>query len=103
LAVTLSLGVVVPLVLTLLSVIFGRGLLRAAQAVRAAGERAGEALDETQADVEHDELTPRVRVASPGARVDAARVRVAEPAIDDEEDDLHEPEPGASRRKRSGP
>jgi hypothetical protein len=90
--------VVVPMVLTLLSLVFGAGLRQAARRVRGAGGKAYETLDR---------VAEREQVEAEGARtrVDpfvAERARVSdEPAQDEpweDEDEASEDEP---RRNRS--
>jgi hypothetical protein len=69
-AVALALNVIVPLVLTLLSVVFGKGLRRAAHAVRGAGERAQAALGESREDLRGVRVaTSRDAGGPPGVRV----------------------------------
>ena len=87
LAVTLSVGVLVPMLLVLLSLLFGRGLRTAAGNVRNAGKKASRALGLTrkvilQRDREEHGGTAGVRVVeptSPRVRVAASR---AEPKSD---------------------
>jgi Protein kinase domain len=103
--VTLALQVVVPTVLTVLSLVFGSGLRRAANDVRGAGSDADEALREAATRVHRgwgDDDDIRVRVSAPprGEPSDGAgRVRVEEP-LDDEDDDGEEAADEAERRRR---
>jgi hypothetical protein len=109
-AVTVALHVVVPLLLTLLSVFFGKGLLRAAEAVRAAGETAGGAIDEVRADLTggRDRAgAERLRVDTPEGAAQGPRVRVDAPPPRDateEEDEEADDDAGdeRSRRRKSG-
>ena len=80
----LTLRVAVPLVLTLLSLVFGRGLLRAARAVRAAGRRAGEAVRDARTHILQPRLHHPDRAPSPpNANAPAATAEPlrAEPAV----------------------
>jgi hypothetical protein len=108
--VSLALNVVVPLLLTLLSLLFGRGLRRAAHAVRLAGDRAVAAIDESRADLGRGWAPPPART---GVRVDpdgGRRVRVstgnegaARGGIDDEDelDGEDDDEAEAEKRRRA--
>jgi hypothetical protein len=111
-AVGFALQFVVPVVLLVLSAVFGPKLRHAAARVRLAGKRAGLALGEAQARVDHEwpeSDTPRVRVATaPGEQEEEVKVRVEAPAPggDATEDDADEElqaellDPPARRRKR---
>ena len=89
-AVWMALRVAVPLVLTLLSLIFGRGLRRAAEDTSVAGKRAAEAIGRARRGLRRQEEAPgprvevrevpevRVRVAAPGDGREAEEEAVAE-------------------------
>ncbi len=102
LAVVLTLTVVVPLILTVLSIVFGKGLVRAAQAVRAAGERAGTALDEAEAEVRGDSQRPgeeaKMRVEESSRRVRVGAPPRTETGDQEEPDDEEQEEEHARRR-----
>ena len=90
----LLLQVIVPLALTVLSVLFGSGLRRAAKQVRVAGAHVGETLVDVRGQVQSgwgpgNEAAP-ARVSSPGARAQENRARVRAPASDSAE--LHDEE-----------
>jgi len=92
-AVALALEVAVPLALTLLSIFFGRGLRRAAEHVRLAGDHVGEVLGAARDTVRGEwqaPPAPHVRVEPKVASQAPGRVRVEPPRADDEE--LHEDE-----------
>jgi hypothetical protein len=100
------LNVVVPLVLTILSIVFGRGLRRAAESVDAAGREATRSIADTRVHLGDEwtpvEVAPRVRVETkptddPRVRVDVSRRPEApvDDAVDAEEED-----PPAARRQR---
>jgi hypothetical protein len=112
LAVWLAVGIVVPLVLSLLSLAFGKGLQRASDACRSAAARAGSAMqrasrrfageDEHEPDTAHER---RVRIA--GDDDVLARVRAVTPEQAQREamraaerDDPEDPEEWAARRAR---
>jgi hypothetical protein len=82
-AVTIALRVIVPTVLTVLSIVFGPSLRRAAIEVSQAGRRAGGALDQARSAVRGELSSPYMRApSSPSRRDDVAsmpppRVRVA--------------------------
>jgi hypothetical protein len=111
-AVALSLHVVVPVLLTFLSVFFGSGLRRAASSVREAGDRAGRAITEAQERLAQREYPPEgVRVAAKevdaaptGVRVRAPEKRAAPekpgPMEEEEEEELVEDEEGRRRQVR---
>jgi hypothetical protein len=93
-AVALSMRLLVPLLLTLLSVIFGRGLRRAAVAVREAHGPANAEIEWAKR-VVGGPAEPRaetaVRVAASAVPGDAPKVRVAPAGRTNEEDEaLHE-------------
>jgi hypothetical protein len=79
-AVALAMGVIVPLMLTLLSLLFGRSLRLAARQVRVAAGHVGEALTEARGRVSRGWGAPdeeRVRVGLAGEVSEEPRVRVA--------------------------
>jgi hypothetical protein len=93
LAVTMALRVVVPMVLTILSLFFGRGLQRAADRVGLAGERAVKAISEARQWAVGAESPPPpegVRVVQVSEQERGARLRVEDhppsSAWDDEEE-----------------
>ena len=94
--VALLLQVAVPLVLTVLSILFGGALRRAARQVRLAGGHVGETLVDVRGQVADGwgppEDEPGARVSAPGTRGEASRVRVAPPskAETDDEEELEE-------------
>jgi hypothetical protein len=103
-AVSLTQRVFVPILLTLLALLFGPALRRAARAVADAGRRASTALDgalrgvqrqPTVIDTEGEEL-PAERHASPRHRTRSGRVRV----VIDEDDDEHEDDASDDERER---
>jgi hypothetical protein len=94
-AVALALGVVVPLVLTLLSLVFGSGLRRAARHVRLAGGHVGETLVDVRGQVSQGwgEEEARARGASRGTPRESTRVRVDAPRPRVREQETREPDP----------
>ena len=85
LAVTIALQLVVPFVLTLLSVLFGTGLRRAARSVSEAGGHAADVLARTRVDGEEE--AELLRAPAPEPRAPAAGVRVVVPDARTPEDD----------------
>jgi tRNA A-37 threonylcarbamoyl transferase component Bud32 len=80
-AVTVATRVVVPLVLTLLSIVFGRGLREAARAVSEAGGRATSGIAGARRRLTGAAPEERVRVAdAPRARVDVGEAEAEEEA-----------------------
>ena len=107
--VSIALQFVVPLVLTLLSVVFGEKLRHAAGQVRIAGGHASDALGSALVGLDRGEAEGedvRVRVEAPQDREPQARVAAPsrasgnEPLEDDEDARDSEPEEGARRGKR---
>jgi serine/threonine protein kinase len=97
------LGVIVPLVLSLLSVVFGRALRRAGEDVRRAGDHALAAIDASRTALAlRSEPGERVRVEAKGVRVATPTERAEEEKEEeDEEEEEVESEPRArSRRER---
>ena len=80
-AVMLATRIVVPLVLTMLSVVFGRGLREAARAVSEAGGRATSGIAGARRRLTGAAPEERVRVAdAPRARVDVGEAEAEEEA-----------------------
>lgn len=96
-AVSVAMFVIVPLVLVLLSFLFGRALREAAQRVRSAGARAYDALDRA---AEREQVEPdaaRLRVEP----VEDEHLRVSDERADDDAwDDENETNVRESRRDR---
>jgi hypothetical protein len=96
-AVSIALQVVVPLVLTLLSLVFGPGLRRAARSVRQAGAEAARAIAESQHAVDRVRVPapaappPRVRVAAPSRETDEAEREQEEEEDEEENAERREP------------
>jgi hypothetical protein len=91
-AVTVALRVIVPVVLTVLSVVFGKGMRRAADTVSDAGKRATAAIRRTRADevrirVEQEAEAPRLRIGATGA---------------DDEEEAAEDEAAAAEKREPG-
>jgi len=109
-AVMLALQVAVPIVLTLLSLVFGDALRRAASSVRVAGGQAGDAIRDARTRMHRGWDSAgdvRVRVPPPKPAAEGARVRVATTErevapVEDEawRDPEQEDEPAARRRRR---
>ena len=105
LAVALALGVIVPLALTLLSILFGDPLRRAAQQVRVAGGHALDTLGDARTQVREGWAPPEVRpvrveVSQVGPRVRVATEARAGEAWDDEEEETDEAKPAQGARRR---
>lgn len=100
LALTLTLRVVVPMVLTILSLFFGRGLLRAASRVSEAGDRAVAAVGRARDVVSGNESSeePRIRVAQGEPQ---EKVRVAEARGEEEEESEEKSEEKSEARRRA--
>ncbi len=100
LVLTLTLRVAVPMVLTILSLFFGRGLLRAASRVGGAGDRAvaavGRAREVVAGRVHEEADEPKIRVV----QADEPRVRV-EGTSETEIEDLEAEEPAERARRRA--
>jgi hypothetical protein len=108
-AVSLALQFVVPLVLTVLSLVFGEKLRRAAGRVRLAGGQASDALGGALSALDHGNAeAEEVRVEAPTPPDEERRARVAtapaargeDPVGDDEEAVDSEPEAAVRRGKR---
>jgi hypothetical protein len=99
-AVVLALRVAVPIVLTLLSIVFGRGLRDAAGAVSTAGTRASEAIARARVAVgERDESNDaRIRVEQSSSE-ERVRVGDREEHDDDEQERKEELSPRARRAR----
>jgi len=104
-AVTIALRVVVPIVFSLLSVVFGKGMRDAAKQVSRAGETATEAIARARDAINGNPIgpTPPAKLRVEQTREDDARVRVAE-FEDEAEQELHaeeEEDRRVSARRRS--
>jgi hypothetical protein len=96
-AVLLTMRLVVPFVLVLLSLVFGRGLRAAAASVASAGDRARAAMTRAAGAIEGPDEEARVRVDESGG----TGVRVAEAEETDEEEEQQEEEPRERGGRRS--
>jgi hypothetical protein len=100
-AVSVALFVIVPAVLTTLSLVFGPALRDAARAVVRGGKRAYGAIDEQAREVAGRTSEPPPPAENPRVRVEGERVRVAGPRAEEEEEEEWEEEEEEERRRRS--
>jgi len=93
------LGVLVPLVLSLLSIVFGRALRRAGEDVRRAGDHALAAIDASRTALAmQSEQGDRVRAEAKGVRVGGAPERMTE---EEEQEEEAPSEPRARSRRET--